>query len=375
MTRAFADALTRAAEIARWAPSSHNSQPWRAVRLAGRRVPSLPEAAEGIEPVVLVLDRARMLKALPSLRHEMYLSCGMFLGLLVAALEAQGHACALRWLPEEPRAQGVEGLEAEFGGQALVAVLARPGGRAPDEAALAELARLAAARRTYRAPFLDRPLSEADAEALFAAAWSPELTGGAGAVRPEYSPAVIARAADLVARHGALDFADRAAWAETYRYIHFDPDAPAEDGFHLASLVGPVSPARRRLMQVAFAPGVMRLLRAFGLPQRMGRELGALVARSPALLSCGLSGHQPGPKALLQAGARLMEVWLNAERLGVAIHPVSVMVQHDEPRRELERACGIRGRAVFFARLGYADAAKGFGPTPRRPVDGILAAA
>lgn len=376
MMHAFDSDVLRAIEIARWAPSSHNSQPWRAIHIADRRRrPILSGLPESSNVVVVLLDHTRMLKALPSLQVEMYLSCGMFLGLMVAALEAQGHACSLRWLCEEPWADETETLEADFVGQALVAVAAHGEGKADEVAALERLGSLAAARRTYRAPFLDRPVAEADAVELFAARWSPELTGDGSSVRPEYASQRIQRAGELVARYGALDFSDRAAWSETYRYIHFNPDEPAEDGFYLASLVGPVSRMRRRLMQIVLAPAVMQALRVVGLPKRMGRELGALVAKSPGLLMCRLPGHQPEPKALLQAGARLMEVWLNAQRLNVAIHPVSVVLQHDEPRRELERLCAVSGRAVFFARFGYADTARPFEPTPRRPVENVLRAA
>lgn len=373
MTPDFAEHLRRAVDVARRAPSSHNSQPWRVTHVADRgKRPDLPALPAGRQAVLLSFDTGRMLKSLPSLRFEMYLSCGLFLGLLVEALEAQGYPCEALWLCD-----GVEVTGTEQGPEDLVllAVGPREPGHGPERGEDFErLQALARARRTVRAPFGNEPVGEADAAGLVRADRPAELTGGLLSVRIETGRAEIARIGRLVEAYGALDFSNYAAWSETYRYIHFDQTRPAEDGFYLSSLVGPVSRTRSRLMRIAFAPAVMQVLRVVGLPRKLAKELGALVAGSPGLLSCALPDRRPGAKALVQAGARLMEIWLNAQRLGIAVHPVSVMLQHDEPRREVETLFGEPGRVVFLARFGYAAAQAADVPSPRRPVDGVLAA-
>jgi 4-hydroxy-2,2'-bipyrrole-5-methanol dehydrogenase len=369
MTPGFAEHLRRAVDVARRAPSSHNSQPWKVTHVADRgKRPDLPALPADRQAVLLSFDAGRMLKSLPSLRFEMYLSCGLFLGLLVEALEAQGYPCEAHWLCDHVE---VTGTEQGTGDLVLLAV--GPRGQAREEA-FGHLRALADARRTVRAPFRSEPVGEADAAALLRADRPADLTGGLLNMRIEAGRAEIARVGRLVEAYGALDFSNYAAWSETYRYIHFDQTRPAEDGFYLSSLVGPVSRTRSMLMRIAFAPAVMQALRVIGLPRKLARELGALVAGSPGLLSCALPDRRPGAKALVQAGARLMEVWLNAQRLGIAVHPVSVMLQHDEPRREIETLFGEPGRVVFFARFGYAAAQAADVPSPRRPVDGVLAA-
>lgn len=368
MTPGFAERLRRAVDVARWAPSSHNSQPWKVTHLADReKRPDLPVLPAGHEPVLLSLDADRMLTGLPSLRFEMYLSCGLFLGLLVEALEALGHPSEAHWLCDGTRADGAEG-----GAGDLVLLSVGPRGRAREDD-FGRLHALATARRTLRGPFRNEPVGRPDAAELLRPHWPRWLTGDGVAMRTEFGKEAITRVGRLVETYGALDFSNHAAWSETYRYIHFDQRKPAEDGFYLSSLVGPVSETKSRLMRIAFSPAAMQALRVFGLPRRLARELGALVAGSPGLLSCWMPEARPGARALVQAGARLMEVWLNAQRLGMAIHPVSVMLQHDEPRREIETLFGASGRAVFLARFGYA-AAPSPGPNPRRPVDGVLAA-
>jgi hypothetical protein len=82
----FDQLLRRAVDVARWAPSSHNAQPWR--------LTILPGASDAERLLRLSLDQTRRLTALDSLDLEMGLSIGMFLGLLVTGLETAIYAGA-----------------------------------------------------------------------------------------------------------------------------------------------------------------------------------------------------------------------------------------------------------------------------------------
>src|SRR5574343_998563 len=71
--------------LAARAPSSHNSQPWRL-----RSLPAVPARWQGCGPwtqaLLIDLDPARCLRALPALRREMRISLGGFAAILLNLL-------------------------------------------------------------------------------------------------------------------------------------------------------------------------------------------------------------------------------------------------------------------------------------------------
>ncbi|NHZ38061.1 nitroreductase family protein [Massilia rubra] len=375
----FEENLLQAVDIARQAPSSHNCQPWKLVHIEDRRMRAqlMPAHAwpEHGQLLLLGIDRKRTLRALPSLALEMQLSCGMFLGLLSAAFDALGFDCNWHWLDtldtQAPAAMPfLQSLEQGHGCRGLVLLALQPQ-RVPDATALAGLQDSVRQRRTHRAPFAEGSCSDMVLAQLLERHWPEQLTGDQLHIRVERSPAFIARAADLVRQFAALDFSSYRAWKETYRYLHFDPRKPAEDGFYLHSLMGPMSPLRTRIMQCVLAPEVMQVLRIVRVPHKMAAQLAALVEDSAQLLSCSLPSDELASPVMVQAGARLMEVWLNAQRLGLALHPLSVMLQHDRARGELQRLAGGDRRIVFFARLGAIR--QRHGECLRRPLAAIIA--
>jgi hypothetical protein len=182
--------------------------------------------------------------------------------------------------------------------------------------------------------------------------------------------------AELVARYGGRDFAHRAAWRETHAYIRRDEAeaARAGDGFTLGQLFGELSPPRRLGMRAALAPATMRLLRHAGYDRFLARQLAAAVRRSSAAVALcfdesdgsehpgipaspgdagGSGGRAPDAGSVLRAGAALAGYWLAATRAGLALHPVSVVLQHEDVRAACERRLALPGRALFLSRLGY----------------------
>lgn len=331
-------ALREAIDVARFAPSSHNCQPWALASLAENGVPRL----------LVSVDATRALSALPSLATEMRLSCGMFLELLVAALAEQGFAVRVEdppptvchpdtWTP--------------------LAVIATASG-VPRVAAWPTA--LVADRRTNRAPYQNRAVRPADRDAL------------AGAARDGVSielccdPLAIRAIGAFVGRNAGVDFADLRAWSETFRYIRFT-DAPAVDGFALDQLFGPLPIAVRRALRLALSPRVMRFARHLGVPRVMARELGKLVARAPMLVCVSVTDD--APRTELAAGRTVMDLWMRATARGLALHPVSAVLQHDELRQRFQQLVVPRGRAVFFARVGYPTTT--FPPTPRRRIEPV----
>jgi hypothetical protein len=102
----------------------------------------------------------------------------------------------------------------------------------------------------------------------------------------------------------------------------------------------------------------------------MADHLGALVEDSSQLLFCHLCEEHMNSLELTQAGARLMEIWINAQKQNLAIHPISVMLQHDQARFAIERLCDENGRMIFFARLGSIKDV--FDKSPRRKTKNII---
>lgn len=427
---AFHDALHLAAAIAARAPSSHNCQPWgagwatdavtrrtaAALLAAGEpggraavspgggsagtaagapdgRLGGTPDGASAgsgrvpsrrSEYLVLALDRARELTALPAHATEMLLSCGSHGEILARALAAQGwRADGVRLL-----GPGATGGAPPFGGdrwprawEPLCLLRLSPAPAPPGD--LAALRETVGARHTNRGPYrpeaidpgvLARLASSAAESALLRAQQAP---GAPVAVRHLVGAPERAALAELVARHGGRDFAHRAAWRETHAYIRRDEAeaARAGDGFTLGQLFGELSPPRRLGMRAALAPATMRLLRHAGYDRFLARQLAAAVRRSPAAValcfdgsdgsdSSGRPGNPAGPGdfggrtpdagSVLRAGAALAGYWLAATRAGLVLHPVSVLLQHEDVRDACERRLALPGRALFLSRLGYA---------------------
>lgn len=373
MSNALASRIAQAVEVARWAPSSHNCQPWRVVPISaetGRHY--VRESGQQGETawVVLALDRNRQLRALPSLETEMYVSCGMFLGLFWEALVAQGIECRVGW----PDARTLEGelaeLEDDFNLMPLT-VIALNQQQSSDSELLGRLQDMAVTRRTLRGSYESEALPQDTLDQLVSARWPHAITGNVLNINVEQEGSWIARAAKLVRRYAPRDFLRYRVWRETHGFIHFDEDEPAEDGFYLSSLVGPVSDFERRLMTWCLKPPVMQALRFIGFPRLLAHQLGKNVEHSPQLLVASLPGEEQDAHTLVQAGTRLMEVWLQAHAQGLAIHPVSVVLQYDDARHELEKDFAPTERIVFFARLGEGEPTNS--RNPRRRVADITA--
>lgn len=398
---AFEHALRSASEIAACSPSSHNCQPWAvgwALSAVARRSAAalLDETAErtptaradagrhDAEYLILALDTERQLGALASHSVEMLISCGAYGEILLRSLAAEGwSADRVRFVADATsvRVPGAAGTERMFGERwpeawtALCVIRLEHTGTPPED--LAELRETVRARHTNRGPYR---LEGIDSEVLAeletqqsAAAFPRAAEGGPKVVlRHVVSDTERAAIADLVSRHGGRDFSHREAWQETHSFIRRDA-ADAEtrgDGFTLAHLFGPLSPQRRLGMRIALAPPTMRILRHAGYHRLLARRLAATVRRSPAAVALCFEDEAPDAGSVVRGGAVLADYWLGATRAGLVLHPVSVLLQHDDVRTRLEQRLGLPGRAFFVSRLGRAVTA--FPPSHRLATSRVL---
>lgn len=381
--RGFDTAVERAAALAAFSPSSHNCQPWALLRPAGepartaaRRLLERSAGSWGTRggtvELVLAMDRGRVLTSLPAHAGEMLLSCGMYGQLLLRALEAQGWSTDALVMADG-RARGAAAVQWEAlrrpGLPAPLAVVAlRPTGPAAGgDRALDAMEAAVRERRTNRGPYQPTPV---DREVL-AALGSPAghlATGARVSVRHLRGPVERRRVSELVAQYAGRDFSHPAAWPETYSYIRRDEDEARSrgDGFTLEQLFGPMAAARRNAMRMALAPRTMRALRGLHYDRFLAGQLAALTAATPVVTAVGVPAEEPSDAELLRAGAWLVEFWLRAAAQGLALHPVSVLLQHDDVREEAQRVLGLPGRTVFLSRLGFPKSS--FPQGPRRPV-------
>lgn len=375
MSPDFDDALRAAVDIARLAPSSHNSQPWglAVVRspAARRRICDVFERPDSgrLEStpddhlLVLALDQQRELTALHDHRVEMYLSCGAYLHLLLEALRIAGWSAPRVAWNEAGRSDWLLPAALPEGWLPLAAVRLSP---APPEERerLVELAHVAEHRVTNRAPYRE----EAPADALLEPPAPPRAADdwrrSGVEVRRITERAEIEAIGAFVAANAGIDFAHRAAWRETHSFIRWSPGDHVEDGFPIEQLFGPMSWARKLMYRAALAPSTLALLARVGYPGYIAKQLGALVGDAPALVAFSLPSEQPAISALVGGGAAVMEFWLRATAAGAALHPISVILQHPDLRARFQRDHGLSGRVFFFARLGYP--ASEFPPAPRR---------
>ncbi|PSM42766.1 RedV protein [Streptomyces dioscori] len=376
--------MREAADIAALGPSSHNCQPWgvawptgRGARRAVERLvdeapadgPEASDSTSGVrgtegrdtdEYVILALDRERELTSLPAHAVEMLASCGAYLQVLLRSLALQGWSTDRIRFVEPPtggRTGGAYDTGRPLGGTWPVSwsPLCAVRLRRTDEPAgsLAELRRTALARRTNRAPYRPDAVEPAVLDALSAPS-TGVAEGAEVTVRHLVADSERAAFAGLVARHGGRDFSHRQAWRETYSFVRRDEaEARARgDGFPLSQLFGPLSAPRRHALRLALAPTTMSVLRHAGYHRVLARQLARVVRPTPVVVAMGLTDTSPGVEATVRGGARLAEYWLRATEAGLALHPVSVVLQHDDVRKELQDRLGLPGRTFFVSRLG-----------------------
>ncbi|WP_194905977.1 nitroreductase family protein [Catenulispora rubra] len=371
----FQQALVEAAAVANLSPSSHNCQPWGHAWLKSDRakasayelldlLPGHDDATAG-DPdniyLALAQDTDRSLTALPAHSAEMHLSCGSYWHLLLRALAAQG------WVPTAVHHIEPEALDHAAHRAAAdsdwprnwrmlsLAVLSRTG--IPRSADLTDLRATATARHTNRAPYRDlRVAPEALHELahLSPTAWAtsnpPHVT-----VRHLRSPVELRRLATFIAHHAGRDFSDSAAWRETHSYFRWSAEdaAARPDGFTPEQVFGAVSTPRRLLARVALNPAALPHLCRLGFDRYLGTQLAKTVHTTPVITAAGLPTDTPTAPDLLSAGMWLANYWLTATQAGLALHPLSILTQHEDLRSELQQRFGLPGRTFFVARLGH----------------------
>jgi hypothetical protein len=316
--------LTAAVELARLAPSVHNTQPW-SFHVDG-------------DALVLSRDTERPLPALDPTGRQQVLSCGAALHLARLALRLQGFASTVTLLPALSGA-GVLARVAPVAGHRVTS----------EEVALAEVART---RHTQRGPF-DPGVLPADVVGAIRSAGEEQGVWVRVVDQPD----------DLAALTVLLAHAD---------------EQEREDATYQAELAGWTDrpPGATVGMPSAATPNVQRRasnlrLRDFGVSDSgaTSSTTGDTPPQVERPLAVVLGTEQDTVADWLRAGEALMAVLLRAALDGVQAQPLGQVIDHEWTRARLGAELGVVGHPQMVLRMGYGRP----GPdTPRRRVAEVL---
>ncbi|HET9518725.1 MAG TPA: nitroreductase family protein [Actinoplanes sp.] len=318
-----AAALARAAAMAGFAPSVHNTQPWRWTILA--------------DSMVLSVVRERQLNAVDPEGRLLMISCGAALHHARAALAAIGWEHEVQRLPDPQRPD-------------LLAVLTPTAHHEPAADAVRVLQDMER-RHTDRRPLSDESVP---GEHLSVIAEAVRAEGNHLHVLSGEQVYDLAAAAD---RAGAVETADPEIQQELAYWIG------RGGGLGIPEQILPAEQPETTVPERNFG-------RTGGLPTSPGHDRAAAFGV--------IYGDGDEPESWLRAGEALSAGWLAATRLGVSVLPLSAAVEVLTTRTTLRRLISDLGWPYLVLRLGVADAEHGYrdgaGPahTERLPVNQIV---
>jgi len=318
-------ALANAAALAGYAPSIHNSQPWR-WRVRHNQT--------GGDVLDLYSVHRRQLAITDPDGRLATLSCGAALHHARTALAAEGFQVTVERLPDPAHPEWLARL-----------TLA---GRVPVPAEAVRLVQTVRVRHTDRRP-VTRPPVEAD-----------QLAAIAGTVRDGGAWLHVLSRDQVIELAAAVSYAQRTEAAE--------PAWQAE----LAYWTGGTRPAGTGVPDSAIPdqpPQTTVPGRDFGHPGTLPVSAEHDVAATFAILY----GEQDGPLDWLRAGEALSAAWLAATERGISVLPLSATVEVTTTRLTLRRLLAGLGEPYLVLRLGRADPDHAGPPhTPRLPADQII---
>jgi nitroreductase len=307
------------AAVARWAPSKHNTQPWRFV-----------VTADALE---IWADSSRSLAATDPFRRELTVSCGAALHLACVAARALGVQPIVSVLPD---------------GQAgcLARVVEGPAWSTTtdDRALLAAIAE----RRTDRGP-LDGDAVAAELPFLLQSAAAAEgatlrLVRGAG---DRATLAHLISTADRLLRQRGVADAELARWLR-------EPGDRRDDGVPTSHTRGHAASFRAEFVQREFSSS--RSMAAQNRPDPDRALVGVLCTPSDR------------PEQWIAAGRALAAVLLRAAMSGANASYLNQPVEEPRIRAMLRDDLALDGVPQLVLRMGVGAHVP---PTPRRPVDGV----
>ncbi|MFN4024972.1 MAG: Acg family FMN-binding oxidoreductase [Hyphomonas sp.] len=306
------------------APNPHNMQPWLA-RL------------DGENGLTLYCDLERRLPETDPFDRQILIGHGCFLELLALAAAEEGYAAEIEAFPD-----GAPEMTARLDGRPVARVIFRPGGVTPDP-----LFAHALTRRTNRNAYEAREVDAAALSALAAAGAAYGMTPGAIG---EGDLAAALR--DLTWRAHEVEVRTPATWKESLDVMRIGAAEVARhrDGL---SMEGPMLSALNMAGILTRETLADPNSQAFQQGLDMYRPLAASARAFAWIANDGESREGE-----IAAGRAYMRLALQAEALGLAIHPWSQALQEYPEMAELfDEVHGLIGggqRLQMLVRAGYA---------------------
>ena len=316
-THAETAALAAAARMAGFAPSIHNTQPWR-WRVEG-------------SSLELHAERSRQLAVTDPAGRMLTISCGTALHHVRLALAAEGWTAEVHRLPDAANPDLLARL-----------VLTGRMGVTPEAMRLLQTVRI---RHTDRRPVSETPV---DPEALSALRSMADAEGARIHVLRADEVLELASAAAHAQNVEAMD----PSWRVELSYW---AGGTRKDGLGVPDEVIPREPPATTVPGRDFGHGG-------SLPVGEGHDQAAVYAI--------LYGDEDSPLGWLRGGEALSAVWLAAMELDLTLLPLSAAVEVPGTRRTLRRMLADLGEPYLVLRLGVGDSEHA-GPahTPRLPAD------
>jgi hypothetical protein len=326
----LSEPLAASLALASLAPSSHNTQPWKVRVLSDREVSVL-------------LDEGRLLPAVDPERREALVSVGAFLENLVQGAAAMGLKAEVEPTIDDPA--GIEVARVRF----------EPGNGTGETKILEAIL----ARDTFRGPLPADALPDETVQALAGTALSRWAFFPSGSPAGKWIREALGESNRVQAsRDDAME--ELAAW------IRFSPGAVARHRDGLTTS-GMGLPAPIRAFMALFFNEKSVTGKAF-------REAGARKAREQAEACAGffvLESPDGSPRSAVQAGRDLESFWLEAVLRGVAVHPMSQVLEESPWKEEVATRLGTAGTVQMLLRVGLANS-PARPVSPRRPLDSFV---
>ncbi|MFD1646248.1 Acg family FMN-binding oxidoreductase [Haloarchaeobius litoreus] len=305
------------------APSSHNSQPWA--------------FAVTEDSVLVYADESRRLDVADPDGRELLLSVGCALENLVVAARRFGLEPTVEYgASEESPPSGGDHL------RHVATVRLDSAGLTDEGAVQTELFDAIGNRRTNHRPFEDRPV----AESVLARFEEYAATDGLG----------LELVTDPTQRREIATLQTR---ADEHQFD--DPAYRRELGHWIGTGALGASWLTARIGQLAVSH--------LDIGEREGRKNSKLVTSAPVVAV--LTTESEDVPTLLRVGQVFERVALAATSEGLAVHPMSQILEVDEFRTELTALLGLEDQTpVHLFRIGYAE--PGSTRTPRRPLEDVL---
>jgi nitroreductase len=314
-----AGGLAMAAVTAGFAPSIHNSQPWR-----WRVFDSVLE---------LWAVRDRQLPITDPDGRLLTVSCGAALHHARIALAAEGWQVSVDRLPDPARPD-------------LLAAITVPQSMEMTRAAV-RLLQTARIRHTDRRPVAEAPVDPATIDQL------AKVADHEGAHLHVLPRAEVIELAEAAGRARQVEGTDE-AWKEELAYWS---GGERSAGLGVPDQVIPSSPPRTTVPGHEFSP-------TGKLPMGPGHDRQAVYAI--------LYGDEDGKLAWLRAGEALSAVWLEAVQQDLSVLPLSAAAEVPETRQILRALLANLGQPFLALRIGVGADHEGPPSTPRLPAGQII---